>query len=243
MKKYPYAFRMAFQYSRKEFFIFLLSSVFSGFILSFRKWGTDVFNPAEGISNFIQFTLLFFIIYFVFVSVQKYLAAYLGYECRYELWMFGPVIGLMITFMTYGFVPFLYLGTVHLTEIPRLRLGKLRQAVKIGDLRWVGLVGPLAVLVLMVFFILPFYFASQGLFFKNATLVAAAIIFFSSLPLPNTNGMNVIMRSIPFWIVYFVIGIILLALMLPFEFGAYVVSVILTIIIVWLFTRVLKLHY
>ena len=157
--------------------------------------------------------------------------------------MFGPVIGLMITFMTYGFVPFLYLGTVHLTEIPRLRLGKLRQAVKIGDLRWVGLVGPLAVLVLMVFFILPFYFASQGLFFKNATLVAAAIIFFSSLPLPNTNGMNVIMRSIPFWIVYFVIGIILLALMLPFEFGAYVVSVILTIIIVWLFTRVLKLHY
>lgn len=243
MKKYPYALRMAFQYDRKEFLIFLLSSVFSGFILSFRKWGTDAFNPAEGVANFIQFTLLFIIIYFVFVSAQKYFAAYLGYECKYDLWMFGPVIGLMITFMTYGYIPFLYLGTVHLTEIPRLRLGKLIQFVKFGDLRWVGLVGPLGVLALMAFIILPLYFAGGGEFFKNATLVAAAIMFFSSLPLPNTNGMNVIMRSFSFWVVYFVLGIILLALMLPFEFGAYVVATILTIIIIWGFSRVLKLYY
>lgn len=243
MKKYPYALKMAFQYDRKEFLIFLVSSIFSGFILSFRKWGTEKFNPAEGIANFVQFTLLFFIIYFVFVSAQKYFAAYLGYECKYGLWMFGPVIGLMITFMTYGFVPFLYLGTVQLKEIPRLRLGKLRQFVKFGDLRWVGLVGPLAVLVLMVLIILPLYFAGSGEFFKNATWVAAFVMFFSSLPLPNTNGLNVFMRSISFWIGYFVVGIIMLALMLPFEFGAYIVALILTVIILWGFTKILKMHF
>lgn len=243
MTKYTYAWKQAFNFDTKELGIFLISAVFSGFILSFRKWGTDAFDLTQGILNFIMFTVLFAVIYFVFIATQKYLAAYLGYECKYTLWLYGPLIGILITFMTYGFVPFLYLGSVYMKEIPRLRLGKLRQVVQIGDLRWVGLVGPLAVLILVVFLIQPLYFATESLFFKNAIIVSAAIMFFSSLPLPNTNGMNVVLKSRGFWIGYFVIGLVLLALILPLEFGSYVAAFILSVILVWLFAKLIQYHF
>lgn len=238
MNRYKHALRMAFRFSRSEFWPFMIAVVFSGFILSFRKWGTSQFNAGQGIANLVLYALLFLVIYFFFVAAQKFIAAYMGYDCTLELWYYGPVIGLLITFMTYGWVPFLYLGNVMLKEDPALRLGKFRYYLNIKDLMYVGLAGPIFILLMLVLIVQPLYFLTHASIFMDITVAATWILLFSSLPLPKTNGINVLLKSRTIWVVYFAFSLGMFLLLRQLDVVTYIVAFIIVIAVLFLLRKI-----
>lgn len=238
MNRYRYAFRSAFKFSRQEFWPFLIAVVFSGFVLSFRKWGTTTFNVTEGVSNLLLYSILFMIIYFLFIAAQKYVAAYMGYECKLELWYYGPVIGLLVTFMTYGYFPFLYLGGVKLKEDPTLRIGKYRHYLNVKDMMYVGLAGPMFIILLLILIIQPLYFLTNAPVLADIVIAATWIMLFSSLPLPRTNGLNVLLKSRLIWIFYFAFSLGMFILLRQMDVATYVAAAIIGIVAIILMRKV-----
>jgi hypothetical protein len=236
---FGYAFRNMFRFSKKEVLQFLIAVVFSGFILSFRKWGTTSFSTAEGVHNFILYTILFMVIYFFFISAQKFLGTYLGYKCTFETWYYGPVIGLLITFMTYGYVPFLYLGNIKLKEDMKFRLGKFRNYMNIKDMMYVGLAGPAFILVLILL-VQPIYIATHAQVLHDAVIACTWILLFSALPLPRTNGINVLLKSRTLWVIYLIMSIILFLLLRQMTVLTYLAGLVIAITIGALIYRVAK---
>lgn len=216
----------------------MIAVVFSGFILSFRKWGTTSFNGAQGSSNLILYAFLFAIIYFVFVASQKFIAAYLGYECTLEIWYFGPVIGLLITFMSYGFIPFLYLGNVKLKEDPALRLGKFRYYLNIKDLMYVGIAGPIFVILFLLIIVQPLYFLTHASILTDITIAATWILLFSSLPLPKTNGINILLKSRTVWLLYFIFSIGMFILLRQLDVATYIAAFVIGITAIFLIRKI-----
>jgi hypothetical protein len=238
MNRYRYAFKSAFRFSRKEFWPFMVAVVFSGFILSFRKWGTTQFDAVSGVSNLILYSILFMIIYFLFIAAQKYVATYMGYECTLELWYYGPVVGLLITFMTYGYVPFLYLGNVKLKEDYNLRLGKFRYYLNIKDLMYVGITGPMFIILFLILIIHPLYFITKAPIFQNVIVASTWIMLFSSLPLPKTNGINVLLKSRVIWLTYFLFSIGMFFLLRQLDIVTYVAAAIIGVTAIFLIRKV-----
>ena len=232
-----YIFRIASKITTEEIQYFLITSIIAGFILSLKAWGTTIYQFLDGFTNFVFFTIVFIVLQIVFIYAQKIFAAFKGYECSYKIWLYGPAIGLLISFISYGWIPFLYLGTVELKPINRFTLGKFRgQHIRTDDLMLVGLAGPIAVYFVMLLLV-PLYIVTGIGLIKTILVVGAAIIFFSSLPLPRTNGINVILYSRTGWLIYFIFSLMFLALIAPLNAYAYVVAVILTIIVVWLIKK------
>jgi len=238
MNRYKYAFKSAFRFSRAEFWPFMIAVVFSGFILSFRKWGTDSFNASAGITNLLLYSILFLIIYFLFIAAQKYVASYMGYNCYVDIWYYGPVVGLLITFMSYGFFPFLYLGNVTLKEDPGLRLGKYRHYLNMKDLMYVGLAGPIFIVLLLVLVVHPLYFLTNAPIFKDVTIAATWILLFSSLPLPKTNGINILMKSRIIWIIYFIVSLGMFILLRQLDVVSYIAAAVVGIAAIFLIKKI-----
>jgi hypothetical protein len=238
MNRYKYALSRAFTFSRKEFWPFMVSVIFSGFILSFRKWGTTEFDATAGMSNLILYSILFMVIYFLFIAAQKFVAAYMGYDCTIEIWYYGPAIGLLITFMTYGYFPFLYLGNVKLKEDYNLRLGKFRYYLNIKDLMYVGIAGPLFIILVLLLIVQPLYFATHAAILENFTIAAAWIMLFSSFPLPKTNGMNILLKSRIIWLLYFVFSLGMFFLLRQMVVATYVAAFIIGITAIFLIKKV-----
>jgi len=256
MNKSKYGFKQAFNFSFKEIWLFILTSAVSAFFIRFGLWDAD--NIVGGFISLITYAFLFAIIYFIFIAAQKYIAAIQGYSCTYSQWRYGPFIAFVVTVFIYGFIPvslqnamakqdlsffLLYLGTVVMQEIPTLKLGEHRHAVHSKDMMWVGIAGPLALLLMIVLVWQPLWFATQAKIFEIAIYISAIIIFFSSLPLPNTNGLNVLYYSRKVWLIYFVISLILMLLVKPLNLYGYVIVLIVVVILVWLYSRLLDAVY
>ncbi len=239
---FKYAFRNMFKMTRKELIQFFVAVVFSGLILSigpFIKWGSNKIDSTVWLQGFLLYTTLFIIIYLIFIAAQKFLGAYLGYTCTFELWNYGPVIGLLITFMTYGLLPFLYLGNIHLKEDMKFRLGKFRNYLNIKDMMYVGMAGPAAIVVL-VLILQPIYIATQAQFIHSAIIACAWVLLFSALPLPKTNGINIILKSRLIWVTYFVLSLILFLLLQKITIFTYAAFIVIAITIWFLIGKVVK---
>lgn len=218
----------ALKISNKEIYFFLISIFTSGFILSFRKWGIEGFDYKIGLVNLAIYTFLFFSLFTVYVLTQKIVAAYKGYKAEFVLWPNGPLIGVLITFMSYGFIPFLYLGNTELETIKRLRIGLFRREAQFKDLMQIAIAGPLALILLVLLILEPIYFITQNEFISSIILIASIIILFTSLPLPHTNAMNILMYSRTMWITVFVFSLCSIFLILAFNIVSYFLSLILT---------------
>ncbi|PIN81128.1 hypothetical protein COV13_02230 [Candidatus Woesearchaeota archaeon CG10_big_fil_rev_8_21_14_0_10_32_9] len=243
MNLLKHAWKSAFTFSDQELKNFFFIVVFSGFILSFRRWGTDSFDSSAGLINFIVFSLIFLIIYSLFIAAQKFLAGYLGYDCKYSLWHFGPAIGIFLTFVSYGWIPFLYLGSIDLKENMRLRLGTYRPYVHIKDLMWVGIAGPLMLLLLLIIILQPLYFLTQSTLVLDFIMSISWILIFTSLPLPKTNGINVLLYSRKVWSFYFFFSLLTFFLVRSMNIYAYVIVAVIALLLVWVVKKFITDKY
>lgn len=231
--------KRALNFDDKEVATMVVISVLSGFILSFRMWGTERFDTSEGLSNLLLFSLIFLLLFFVFILSQKVVAASLGLDARVHVWKYGPPVGVLITLMTYGLVPFVFLGGVSLKEIPRLRLGKFRRTViNVKEMLYIGLVGPFSLIFLSLLVFFPLYLLTGSDIFYSFIWVSSLILVVSAIPLPSLNGLNLLLKYRAVWVIYF-----LFALFLYILFGflmhplAYVIALFSSVLFAWLLKK------
>jgi hypothetical protein len=235
--KLRYAFRNSLEYSGKELGLFLLTTAVSASI-AFLFLAISGFLGYGDVEGLIVSLFFFAVIYFVFLTGQKTIALYLGCSATFTIWRFGPFIALFISFYTLALfqpwfmVPFLYLGTFHLEVIPRLRLGSFRHAIGMKDLFLVGVAGPLALILFLLLLVQPLFLLTGLEFFRAGIYVGALILFFSSLPLPYSNGANIFMKSVWFWLFTFFFSLFFLLLLLLFSWVSYVLALLLALAVV-----------
>jgi len=159
-----------------------------GFILTFRQWGDKEFSFKTGFTNFISAIIIIFISMYLYVSAQKLTAIYLGYTVKYEVWINGLLIGLLIAFMSYGWIPVLFTGTLLLIHSERLRLGKHRYGLNIRDQAVVSIAGPCLNLLIILIFV-PILISNPELIIVKSIIKFNFIFaFFSLLPIPTIKG-------------------------------------------------------
>ncbi|MCC7574493.1 hypothetical protein KO361_02785 [Candidatus Woesearchaeota archaeon] len=241
-----YAFKNALNYNEKEATTIIIISILSGFILSFRKWGTEQFDANEGLNNLILYSILFLILFLIFLSTQKFTASLFGLEARVHVWKYGPPLGVLVTMMSYGVIPFVFLGGVKIKEIPRLRLGIFRSTVpRIKDIMIIGMTGPIMLILLSILIFFPLYQINNSEIMLAFIRISSLILVVSAIPMPSLNGINILLKSRTIWLFYALYSIILyflLYLLINVTQHAfiYLLALILTIIAAWLIKHSLK---
>lgn len=233
---FKYALKDALNFKEREATTIIIISALSGFILSFRKWGTTKFDAGEGITNLFLFSVLFLLLFFVFIYTQKVIALKLGLDARVHVWKYGPPIGVLITLMSYGTIPFIFIGGVKLKEIPRLRLGKFKgTTIKIKEMLAIGLAGPLSLVFLSLLVLFPLHNLSGNTIFLDMIWITSVILVVSAIPLPSLNGLNLLLKYRTAWLVYttYAISIYLLFQLLKHP-AIYALALILSILFAWL---------
>ncbi len=205
---------MRLRFNTIEIQLILFTLVLNAFVLAFRRWGLSGFEVQEAIINFAYFFSLLFCLYIIFLVAQKITALKLGYTPIYEIWSLGPMIAVLITFMTYGLLPLLYLGHMQLERIKRRRIGLLEQSVHFRGKFLVALMGPLTLFLINLLIITPLYVATQSQLIYDILFASSLIILFTSIPLPRSNGINLIMAYPKTWLVIFLFGLISTILLL-----------------------------
>jgi hypothetical protein len=199
MGDFLFRVRTHYKFTKQERNELIIAAIICAFILTFRKWGSTTFDAAQGITNLIVAFVALCVLLFIHISAQKLIAIKLGYEATYSYWLNGLFAGIIISFVTYGYLPVLLVGTVTIAHVERLRLGRFRYGLNYKDLAKISFAGPLAsiavILVLQPFFNLAgagagFHQLITDLIWMNVLLTVYAL-----LPFKNTTGLNIIVSS------------------------------------------------
>ncbi|MFP4568226.1 MAG: hypothetical protein ACLFN8_04750, partial [Candidatus Woesearchaeota archaeon] len=240
-----YALNAALNFDEKEATKIIIISALSGFILSFRKWGTEQFNASAGLTNLVSFSIMFLILFFIFIYTQKVTAQLMGLDAKLHIWKYGPPIGVLVTIMSYGLIPFVFTGGVKLTEIPRLRLGKFKKTtINIQEMLIIGLTGPLALIFLSLLVLFPLYQISNNNIFLDMIWIVSIILLVCAIPLPSLNGLNLLLKYRSAWLIYTLFALLLYVLFALLKNPwIYSFSLILAILFAWLIKLSVKDKY
>ena len=227
--------------NNKDFILFSMVSLIAAFLLSdFRFLGVrDLDYIATGL-QLIEYVLIFFVLYFLFITAQRNLALYKGLNPEFEVWQFGPLTGILITFMTYGQLIFFYLGNIFLKPIRRLRVGRAEKAVSTKEMAAIGVAGPFALFLLSVLILEPLFYLTRAEIFSTMMYVSALIIIYTSLPLPNSNGTNIILYSRVLWLTVLFFGIINLFLIQAMGFYSFLTGLLMAPLAVYIVYKLLN---
>jgi len=194
--------RDRFRYSPREQREILISAVIFGFIISFRSWGVVEFNVTTGIINWIFSSIAVFVAMFASISVQKIVALGVGYEMDYFWWFQGMLIGLFLSFVSYGFIPFLYPGTTYFRHQKGLRLGKFRYGTMKKDMAVASVAG-IAINVMIALIFGFVYLVTKNYWILLFIKINFIYAFFSVLPLPRISGIKLGQGATPGFHIFF----------------------------------------
>ncbi len=176
-----------FSFSKKENLHIWVSAIIFAFILNFRKWGEGTFDLSQGISNLIFAFIVVVIGMYFHISIQKIIAVYLGYKAEHSFWLNGLLLCLVIAFMSNGFIPLLFFGTIKVEHLEKLRLGKFRYGLNYRDLAVTSVAGPIASL-LLVLITAFFYLPTEAPALLRIININLALAFFALLPIPTVKA-------------------------------------------------------
>lgn len=217
-----------FTFSSSEIQGIIAGTVLLGFMFSFREWGVQVFDVASGVRNLISSILVVALVFLVYTSSQKLFALAKGYTAEFKTWIYGLLFGLVITFVTRGYIVAVLSGGVFIYHMAGQHLGKYQYGLRVKDIGQVALIGPVSVLILAIIFKLINLALNIPLAQK---VVAVGLWFavFSMLPIPSLDGANVFFFSRTMWVLSFVA--ISVAAFLIYFFNTILVSLIAALIV------------
>ena len=157
--------------------------------------GTESFQLAHWIFNYIKIFIIVFIAFFFHESAHKIYGLSLGIRTEYKLWTLGTYITLLCTFLFQGQFPVLLTGGVTFYHMAVQRLGHFRYGLNLLSCGLIGAAGPLANLVMATFWET---LAINGIFpdlFHQMTFINLYYAVFSMLPLPNLDGISLLFAS------------------------------------------------
>ncbi|MBW2967463.1 hypothetical protein KY362_03170 [Candidatus Woesearchaeota archaeon] len=165
----------------------IITVVLLGFIFSFRDWGVETFDVAMGIQNLLISIVIVAISYFFHQLAIRSFSIMRGYRVQFKMWFLGLIIGLVVIFVSNGYLFFLATGGVYFTFLEIHRLGKLRYATHYRELGWSAMSGAIVCMLLAV--ISKSLFVSTGFaVFHKAMIINIWIALFDMIPIPPFNG-------------------------------------------------------
>jgi Zn-dependent protease len=166
---------------------FIISIILLGFIFSFRNWGTEKFDWALGIQNFIITIILVAVAFATRELAHRTIAVWLGYRTQYKAWLLGLVIGLVVAFVSNGSLLFIAPGLMIITHLEVHRLGKGFYALSYKHLGWIAMSGPIANMLFAV--LMKTLAVATGIeIFQKAMMISIWIALFDMVPVPPFNG-------------------------------------------------------
>ena len=165
-----------------------------GFIASFRYWGVDEFSFQTGLNNFISSVLIVALSVITHLFVQRFIALKKGYRVDYKRWNIGLAIGLILVFLSNGFVMFLAIGGIVIHQFRRKRVGLFRGGMRYDDLALISFFGPLTNLVLAILF-KTLVFLPNTVLIDKLVMINIWIALFALLPIPPMAGANIFYSS------------------------------------------------
>lgn len=191
-----YTLKKYLAFSTEEIRSLLITILVIGFIFSFKEWGVDQFDLLYGLKNFVNVSLIVGLAFLVHEVVQKYVSLRIGLMAEYKAWTFGLILGLILIFLSRGDLIFLAPGGILIHHLAGARLGRFRYGLNHITMGWIAVTGPLANIVLAIFFKLMLLFP-----FFNPVLIQKAIFInvwlavFSMLPIPPLDGSKMFFAS------------------------------------------------
>lgn len=227
-----YTVKKYFTFSPEEIKSIIVTVFFLGFMFSFREWGSGAsFNVRQGVLNWVNSGLVVLLALLVYISFQRIMAIKKGYKIEYRMWFWGLLAGVIITFVSSGYLPLAFLGTVIIYHLEGHRLGSWRYGLNYKDLGVISMMGPLSLIILALIFKI-ISFASGSVLVDKMVLVCAILACTNMLPIPWIDGGNVFFASRTLWVFSFA-GIVAASVLLYFFnnifgiiFGALVVAIV-----------------
>jgi hypothetical protein len=184
MVGFVYHLRRYFSITKEEWLGILITALFAAFALSFRNWGGETFDVLLGLKNYLVEIVAFFLLFLLHVAAQKAVGVYYGIKVVYDKYLLGLMIGLFVTFLSFGYWPLFVTGTLAFTAIPNLRVGKFRATLpKKWEIALIAAAGPLASMLVMVP-LNALHIATGVAFFHHLIGVCALIAIYAMLPIP-----------------------------------------------------------
>lgn len=189
------AIRKYFMFSKEEIKALVISIIVIAFIFSFREWGTDVFDVIIGLFNFMNALILTALALVVHVSAQRLYAIKSGLRAEYKLWWYGILIGLVLVFVSNGWIWFLATGGLLVHFMPGRRIGYFRYGLRLTDQARIALMGPIANIALAFFFKFALLLPFNAFLIGKAVLINVWLAVFNMLPIPPLPGFMVFSGS------------------------------------------------
>lgn len=185
-----YGFRQYGKFSSKEFKHFIITVLIIGFIIGFNDK-----RPTSSMDSYYIFFMIFSIFAAAFalffkLFIQRYFLYKFGYAPTYAYSINSLLIGIVLIFATEGKLWFLVPGFTVPTLLQAERLGKWRHGFRILD-HARGLAFGIWALVFFTIF-LKIFQTPDSILLNHIITINLAIAFYSSLPLPECDGLYIL---------------------------------------------------
>ena len=213
------------KYRIRDFFVFSLRElrdlVIAMAVIAFAFAYDDkqpTFVLAYWMLNYVKIFCMVAIAFFFHESAHKIFGLTIGIRTEYKLWTTGVYITLLCTLLFQGKIYVIIPGGVTFYHMVIQRLGHFRYGLNLLSCGLIGAMGPLANLIMATFWET---LALNGIlpdFFHQMTFINLYYALFSMLPLPNLDGISLLVASRMNYVFFF--GILLFYVVL-FALGVY----------------------
>lgn len=187
-----------FDFSKDERNSLIISTIFVTFIF----WITST-QEYLNITGILFIFIISLVTILVHRTVQKIFGLRKGYFVRYKVWITGLVIGLGLTVLSSGKLILILPGTIWAVTHERLRLGKSKFSLEYKNIAWIAITGVMATIGLALILKLLVIRGYEPIF-ERAIKIILLYSLGSLLPLPYTDGMNMLYASR--WTYLFFVG-------------------------------------
>jgi len=220
----------------KELNSFFLAALLLALISGFDD-GTKTFQFSHWVLNFITMFLISVLVLVVAEFSRKIYAHKQGYSVQFKLLPIALLIGLVFSIVSKGKIWYVLIpGTITITHITGMRIGKFRYGLNYFDMGKIAFSGTIAVLGLAIILKFLSYLAPNNLYLTKAMIFCISYAICNSLPIPYVNGHQMFFasRTAYFFILFFVIGL---------SFFLFITNPVLSVILALIFSAVFGTIY
>ena len=228
-------------FNAEELRAILFGAIGLAFIISFNEWGVTTFDLGYGLRHLFNAFLIVILSFLVHLSVQRVLALWFGFKAEYRVWLYGLGIGLVLVIVSRGRLWFLAPGGIVVYHMVGHRLGSFRYGLNYWPLGLVGMSGPMASVILAIFFKFLLGYMPDNVLLQKALVFNIWYAIVTMLPIPPLDGSHTFFASRLFYTFWLgvVIGLCLALYFLPI-WAAFLIGLLMGLVIIYLTYGLLK---
>jgi len=203
-----YNMQQYFAFNREELQGVIIAIIGMSIIIGFNDGAPPPFDFLRWAGNLISVILIVTLAYLAQESAKRVMGLWWGYRVEYKVFYPGLVLGFMITVMTLGKYWFWWIllpSGIVLHTIEGQRLVYFRHFLRYWDLGVVALLGPLANILLALFFKFLYILMPTNTLLDLAIKINIMLAIGTLLPIPPMAGHNILYASR--WLYFIMLGI------------------------------------